>query len=84
MVRSVLSRFVLLFDAPREAQENWSDAVDCWVRLMPQGMTDDEFSKAAAVLARTLTRFPTPADFLAHASASDEVAGAQKKGERFP
>lgn len=73
MVRAVLSRCALLFDAPKVALENWDDAVDCWVRLMPETMTDEAFSSAASVLVRTLTRWPVPADFLAQAEPATEA-----------
>lgn len=63
LVAGTLGRFALLFNAPDAAQANWNDAVDCWFRLLG-GMPEAEFSAQSAALARTLTRFPVPADYV--------------------
>lgn len=62
LIAGTLGRFALLFNAPDAAQANWNDAVDCWFRLLGD-MPEAEFSARSAALARTLTRFPVPADF---------------------
>lgn len=70
LVRRVLARFTLLFDAPLEARSDWDAALDCWVGLL-DGLSEEAFLKRASVLAKTLRRFPVPNDFLTATEAAE-------------